>query len=76
MNTYKIEKNVDKPKRHQRAKYPFAEMELDDSFEFPVSEIRRVQNAAAEHSRRHAHLKVKFSTRTISDKKGRCWRTR
>lgn len=71
--TIKIEKGVPLPKRRgtKRSKYPFADMEVGDSFFF--SETReRVSAAARAYG---ARTKKKFASRVDGDG-CRIWRTK
>lgn len=73
---FKVEKNVPMPKdakRGRKPKYPFALMEVGDSFEFSFSEVspRTISSAVSYYGSRH---KKYFSVRTISKTKGRVWR--
>lgn len=87
MQTFKIERGVPMPKIHvSRSSYPFAEMEVGDSFAVPLSGDLasagkngdydrtqvRVRSAACSHQRRHGG---KFSVR-VNKAEGvlRCWR--
>lgn len=64
----KIEKNVPMPLRAK--KYPFAEMEVGDSFVTDVS-AKRLSNSAAFFGIKN---NMKFSVRTLPDGSVRCWR--
>jgi hypothetical protein len=63
----KVEKNVPIP-----VKYPFAGMQVGDSFAVP-SNIRRemVSVAAIRYGRKHG---MKFTVRQMPDRTYRCWR--
>lgn len=72
---YKIDKNIPIP---TKSNYPFAEMEIGDSFEIDVGEkttlyISTIVSGAA---RRFCekHPLFKFSLRTINEKHIRVWR--
>lgn len=67
----KIESGIEVPeyRRGRRAKYPFKEMEIGDSFEYPNEKVRL---AAASHAKRYG---VKFTVRKALNGKYRCWRT-
>ena len=72
---FSIEKGVKRPARKGHAaacKYPFVDMEVDDSFfvEGDSGIINRVRSAATQYQRRH---RVKFSVRTV-DGGCRVWR--
>lgn len=67
MNQPRIEKNVPLPQR-----YPFAQMEVGDSFAVPEGISRtRVSIAAMRYGRDH---KMKFTVRQMPDRSLRCWR--
>lgn len=67
MSLLRIDKGVPIPNR-----YPFAEMEVGDSFAVP-SHINRttVSIAAMRYGRDH---KMKFTVRLMPDRSYRCWR--
>ena len=63
----KIEKNIPIPN-----KYPFAEMQVGDSFKMPETMKRTaLMVAAMRYSRKHG---AKFITKTMADGSIRCWR--
>jgi hypothetical protein len=63
----KIDKNIPVPQ-----KFPFGQMEVNDSFEIPKEVNRQtVSTAAARYSRKTGK---KFITRVMPDKTFRCWR--
>lgn len=66
---YQVEKNVPLPSRYSR--YPFAQMEVGDSFEVPVDSARNAQHAVYQENRRG---EKKFTFRKMGDV-ARCWRT-
>ena len=66
---YKIDKNVTPPAKG-RTVYPFAQMEIGDSFMAPGIAPRTLYQAAFSYSRRHGG---KFSTRAENDG-ARCWK--
>lgn len=70
---YKIESGVPMPKRGQICKYPFAEMNVGDSFALAASDRNRIKTAAIKFGHRH---KQKYSIRCVDPIKGdyRCWR--
>lgn len=69
MSTYKIEKDVFMPK--QTNKYPLWDMEIGDSFSFPMKERVNIAGTASAYARRS---NKKWSTRKINDRLGRIWR--
>lgn len=69
-----IEKKIPIPeKKHRRKKYPFAEMQVGDSFELTISKST-LSSAAVQWVHRH-NPKAKFTIRH-NDGKTRIWRTR
>jgi hypothetical protein len=64
---FKIEKNIEPPKRH---KYPFANMAIGDSFKFRLEHLLRIRNAASLYGKR---TNKKFTVQRYIDS-GRCWR--
>lgn len=67
MNQPRIEKNVPMPQR-----YPFAQMEVGDSFAVPEGVSRTaVSISALRYSRKHGG---KFTVRLMLDRSLRCWR--
>lgn len=67
MSQPRIEKNVPLPQR-----YPFAQMEIGDSFAVPEGINRtRVSVAAKRHGDKHGQ---KFTVRIMPDRSFRCWR--
>ena len=63
----KVEKDVPIPNR-----YPFDEMEVDDSFAVPPEIARNtVSVAAGRYGDKHG---MKFTVRRMDDKTLRCWR--
>lgn len=67
MNQPRIEKNVPLPQR-----YPFAQMEIGDSFAVPENVSRTaVSIAAHRHGKEHG---TKFTVRMMPDRSFRCWR--
>ena len=65
----KIQKDV--PMDFAKNKYPFAEMEVGDSFFAKKSEVDKVRSAASHHSKRHGG--GRFTTRAVRGGY-RCWR--
>lgn len=52
-STVKIDKDIPPPPEKKRVyKYPFAQMEVGDSFRWNVEERRKVATAAQDHTRR------------------------
>lgn len=71
-HTYTIIKNVELPKpRCRKAKYPFAEMEIGDAFDVPVSQSNNARTAAFQYGKRHGGS---FTARKISADIARCYR--
>ena len=68
---YKVESGhpIPENRRGRRAKYPFRDMEIGDSFICPHE---RVRLAAASHAKRNG---VRFTVRKIAGGKFQCWRT-
>lgn len=63
----KVEKNIPVPR-----KYPFAEMQVGDSFEVPEGTKRTTVNVAA---KRYGMMhNMKFTVRLTPERKLRCWR--
>ncbi len=68
MTKYKIEKNV--PMGHAKTTYPFADMEVGDSFRVEIDERKKAASAANMHGSR---FNMKFSVRK-HEGVYRCWR--
>jgi hypothetical protein len=70
--SYAIEKSIPIPDRtaQEPGRYPFAQMEVGDSFVVPRSERHRVDNAAAWYRKRRGH---RYTRRTLGDTV-RIWR--
>lgn len=67
---YKIEKGVPQPEHEAANKYPFAQMEVGDSFFVPGFRARSLSNAAQWHTK-----KLGWTFRCVSvDGGARCWR--
>lgn len=67
MNPPLIEKNIPLP-----MKYPFAQMDVNDSFAVPASVNRSTVNVSAmRFGRKHG---MKFTVRQMPDGTLRCWR--
>lgn len=67
MNQPRIDKNVPLPQR-----YPFAQMEVGDSFAVPYGVKRTTVNIAAKrYAEKHGG---KFTVRLMPDRSLRCWR--
>lgn len=64
MNEIKIEKGVPVPSPPMRAKYPFKDMEVGDSFFVSSEYIDKVRSSAASYARAHG---MKFTTRQEGD---------
>ncbi len=81
---YDIEKGVPIPTRKgQKSKYPFFEMEINDSFEVEVDDTTPEKLAASIRNcyhnvcRNNKDLKnMKFTIRVTSQTTVRCWRVR
>lgn len=74
----KLEKNIPLPEtRGRRPTYPFAEMEVGDSFEVEIigrEPLQRARNRAFNAARQHGLLHgKKFAVRTFADS-ARIWR--
>lgn len=77
---YEIEKGIAPPAIHARAKYPFAVMEIGDSFFVPATEEEHkklaasVRMSASQFARRNRKATgKKFTTRSVTGGV-RCWR--
>ena len=66
---FEIEKGVPMPTFKKGCLYPFARMEVGDSFQFPEGRDQAVRQAAAKHANKHSR---KYR---VSGKHLRCWRT-
>ena len=64
-----IEKNI--PLISLRAQYPFAQMEVGDSFLVEAPYVKRTAVAASSYARKHGWS---FSLRAVSDTQHRLWR--
>lgn len=67
--------------RGQRAKYPFADMQVGESFEFTGDkQLQNIRNAMGKYQ--SSHPEFRFATRTVGEKEEngqkvkvyRCWR--
>lgn len=67
----KIEKGIPMPTGTKLPKYPWAEMEVGDSFVVPDDKVIRVRSAAQQWNSNHAE---KFVVRKGFDDIYRCWR--
>jgi len=70
MSEFKIEKGI--PFHAARSKYPFADMEVGDSFSFHPDSAFLVNSAAGAYSRKYAG--IKFSVKKQSETESRIWR--
>ena len=79
MSDFKIEKDVPLPRATWRTapEYPFAEMEIGDSFYVPKVKQGTLRSRVEAFKKRHSgiHLNKKFALRTIRDGI-RVWRTK
>jgi len=67
VKTINVEKGIPMP-----VKYPFAHMEVGDSFEVPVHVRRTAVNVSAKrYGDKHGMI---FTIRLTEDRKLRCWR--
>ena len=75
MADYALDDNVKLPPpgAGRTGKYPFRDMAVDESFEFPFSEYARVRAAASHFGKRNG---MAFSVRKTDESTARCWRTR
>ena len=74
MSEFKVDSAVDMPVTRNRTavKYPFATMQVGDSFEITDNKVAKtVSTSASSYGKRHG---VKFSVRKVSDGLWRCWR--
>jgi hypothetical protein len=65
-----IEKDVPLPASAKWSKYPFAEMEIGDSFVVPRERHEQLRSASSWAGRRHGR---KFTIRIVGEQV-RCWR--
>lgn len=71
----KIDKGVPLPKSNLfRTKYPFATMEVGDSFVVSPAAARSISGSMSNHARRNKD--TKFTRRRISDTEIRIWRVK
>ena len=70
MSEFKIDKGIPFPK--QQRKYPFADMEVGDSFSFPPDDACIVNSAAGAYARKFPG--VKLSIKKQSETESRIWR--
>ena len=81
---YNIEKGVPIPTRKgEKSKYPFFQMEVDDSFEVQVSNTTpekvasSIRNCYHNICRNNENMKsLKFTIRVTSNTSVRCWRVK
>ena len=66
---FKIETDVPVPPIF--ARYPFAQMQLGDSFVMPQEQVSKARNAASAFARKRG---VKFLFRRVDNDTFRCWR--
>jgi len=66
---FKIDKNVELPT--VKSTYPYKDMEIGDSFEFPISERNKVSSSCSIYGKNNNR---KYAVRSISDSRYRCWR--
>lgn len=69
---YEIEKGIDYPENWCARKYPFAEMEIGDSFLVPIEEIKNrsaeyVRNSILGSARQKRMPGKKFRTRKLEE---------
>lgn len=62
IDTYPIEKNISKSNRAKVYRYPYAEMDIDDSFFVPLGKINTINTANYRASQR---LGWRFSSRAV-----------
>lgn len=68
---FKVENEVPLPAPRPYTKYPFHDMKVGDSFAIPAELIDKASRAAYAHGKAHG---MRFTTRTLEDGSGRCWR--
>lgn len=69
---FTVEKGVPRPKlKGRNSKYPWADMEVGDSFAAPKKLSISLVNSAAQQSRKRGW---KFSVRTMDEQTCRVWR--
>lgn len=73
---YKIEKdlNINDVFKTRKSKYPFKDMEVGNSFVFPIKKRYSVYPCAVNYCKRN-NLNWKFSVVKVSDTEGRIFRT-
>lgn len=71
MSTFKIEKNIAMPSHAQHI-YPFASMEIGDSFVYADSFAHHVWSAISTFEK--ANPEKSFITRSLRNGERRCWR--
>ena len=67
--TFKVEKNIEMP--FKQILYPWKEMEVGDSFKFPIENLANIRGAASYRQRTYHE---KYTVRTINENTGCCWR--
>lgn len=65
MNEIKIRKNIPMPAH--RMKYPFADMQVGDSFEIPANKIKSAAVCGGNYARTRGGM-IKFSVRRVDGK--------
>ena len=73
MSEFKVEKDIEM-KPASKSKYPFAEMEVGDSFEFKSDLRSGVTSSARYFSYTHTGFSIK--NKKSRDGYHRCWRTK
>lgn len=69
----KIDKNIPIPKTGTKSIYPFAEMEVGDSFSVDISQQAGVKSSSYAFGNRQTPIR-KFTTRKINENEARIWR--
>ena len=65
---YEVEKGIEMPLK--RNGYPWASMEVGDSFEYPTEKRNTISSCSNTYAKKHG---VKFACRQVGDT-SRCWR--
>jgi hypothetical protein len=80
MSEFKVEKHVAIPDSiisDREQLYPFSEMEVGDSFQFPSERMPSVSNAAQAYKRKaklKRNVSLQFAVRRVQIGTHRCWR--
>ncbi len=69
--TFKIEKGIKMPENKRRAVYPWDDMKVGDSFEFPAADHHKVGGCMRYREKIHNE---KYAIRRMDGHTSRCWR--